>query len=257
MHAMLLACRPALPLSLSVEMLWYCEHEHAAHRQERVLPIPRFQLIVDLAGSSSVVLGMRSRHSIIDASLIESMMGVVFRPGAARRFFGPPADAFANRAIALEAVWGRDAAELRGRLQDAPTAAAKFAILERALLRAADDRMALHAAVRQGLAEFETRPRVRRVLDVVKDAGVSRRRFAQLFREQVGLTPKRYCRLLRFRQVVEAVDRAGDVDWADVAAAGGYCDQAHLVHDFGAFSGMTPGAFLRSRRPSLNHVVVE
>ena len=47
------------------------------------------------------------------------------------------------------------------------------------------------------------------------------RRLGQLFREEVGMTPKRYCRLRRFQSVVRQIARGGPVDWADVALAGG------------------------------------
>ncbi len=78
--------------------------------------------------------------------------------------------------------------------------------------------------------------------------------FSQLFREQVGITPKLYCRLLRFRQVVRQITSGGPVDWADVALAGGYCDQAHLAHEFRDFSGISPGSYLAAVRPFVNHV---
>jgi AraC-like DNA-binding protein len=44
------------------------------------------------------------------------------------------------------------------------------------------------------------------------------------------------------------------VDWVDVALAGGFCDQAHLVHEFRAFSGLAPERYLRAERPFPNHV---
>jgi len=67
---------------------------------------------------------------------------------------------------------------------------------------------------------------------VARDAGLSRRRFAGLFREQVGLTPKLYCRLRRFRQVVRRSASGAPVNWAQVSLDGGYYDQAHMAHEF-------------------------
>jgi AraC-like DNA-binding protein len=94
-------------------------------------------------------------------------------------------------------------------------------------------------------------------LDLIWGTAASRRRFAQLFREQVGLTPKLYCRLRRFQEVVRKFAAGGPVDFADVAAAGGYCDQAHLANDFRAFSGVSPGAWLSAERPFQNHAAMD
>jgi len=95
------------------------------------------------------------------------------------------------------------------------------------------------------------------VIEVARDAGLSRRRFAQLFREQVGPTPKLYCRLRRFQQVVRRIASGAPVDWAEVALDGGFCDQSHMANEFRNFSGLSPGVFLASERPFRNHVVMD
>jgi AraC-like DNA-binding protein len=41
---------------------------------------------------------------------------------------------------------------------------------------------------------------------------------------------------------------------AKVTAEGGFCDQAHLVHEFRAFSGLPPESYLTAQRPFPNHV---
>jgi AraC-like DNA-binding protein len=104
------------------------------------------------------------------------------------------------------------------------------------------------------LGEFARAPHIRSVLEVTKEAGLSRRRFAQLFREQVGLTPKLFCRLHRFRGVLRQIALGAPVDWADIALAGGYCDQSHLVHEFRDFSGTSPSAYLASERTLANRL---
>ncbi len=46
----------------------------------------------------------------------------------------------------------------------------------------------------------------------------------------------------------------GALLYYDVALAGGYCDQAHLAHEFRDFSGISPGSYLVAERPFVNHV---
>jgi AraC-like DNA-binding protein len=259
------AYRPAASIASYVEHFWYCEGYQMPHRRERVLPNGRFQLIINLSDSfasegqispSPLVVGMQSRGTMIDTASLQSIAGVLFWPGAAPAFFDPPADEFHNRNIPLDLVWGPAAGELRERLRGAPTPASKFAVLEAALQARAGKRGGLHSAVRYAIGKIERAPHIRSVLELARDAGLSRRRFAQLFREQVGVTPKLYCRLHRFREVVRQIDSGAPVDWADVALAGGYCDQAHLAHEFREFAGISPGACLAGKRPFFNHVAM-
>jgi len=238
--------RPPPPLAYSVEMFWCGEGYNVPHRTERALPNGRFQLIIDLSdgfardeeGSAQryqpamapLVVGMQSRFAVLETAALQHIMSVVLWPGGTRALFDIPADAFYNSVVPLEQVWGADAGRLRDRLRDTRGAAGKFRVLEAALLRRRRERFELHGAVRYALGRFQRVPHIRSVLDVNKETGLSRRRFAQLFREQVGTTPKLYCRIHRFQRIVQRIASGAPVDWAEVALAGGYCDQTHLAN---------------------------
>jgi AraC-like DNA-binding protein len=67
-----------------------------------------------------------------------------------------------------------------------------------------------------------------------------------LFREHVGLTPKLFCRVRRFRAMLDQITKGRPVNWAKLAADCGYFDQAHLIRDFRAFAGITPVEYSRA-----------
>jgi AraC-like DNA-binding protein len=56
-----------------------------------------------------------------------------------------------------------------------------------------------------------------------------------------------YFRVRRFRQVLAAIGEGLPVEWARIALDAGYFDQAHFIHDFKAFSGISPSAYVASR----------
>lgn len=251
--------RPGPELSMHVEMLWYTEGYTVPHPRERVLPSGRMQLILDLTETPlALMVGISTQYGVIETAGLQSIIGAVFRPGGTHGLLDTAADEFCNRDVALADVWGREAARLRECLRDAPGVQERFAVLEVALLvRARRRQIDLHPAVRHGLAQLQRAAHVGSIIEVTREAGLSRRRFSQLFREQVGLTPKLYCRLRRFQQVVQRIGCGKPVNWVDVALAGGYCDQAHLNHEFREFSGLTPGDYLASERPFLNHIAID
>jgi AraC-like DNA-binding protein len=180
-------------------------------------------------------------------------MGVHFRPGGAFPFFQAPAGELHNTRLPLDALWAGRAAELRERLLEAPTPLARFQTLERFLRAAAVRPLARHPAVAFALGAFQDMQPLS-VSAVVERTGWSQRRFIEVFRHEVGLTPKLFCRVVRFQQVVQKVHWQRQVDWADVAVDCGYYDQAHFINDFQAFSGFSPATYLRVHGAHLNHV---
>jgi AraC-like DNA-binding protein len=141
-------------------------------------------------------------------------------------------------------------------LLSAGTLAAKFRALERYLVGKIRSGPPPHPAVEYAIQEFQKWPCVRTIADVESETGFSHTRFIQIFREQVGLTPKLFCRIQRFQTVLRQVERGLPVNWASVAVGCGYFDQAHLIHDFRTFSGITPGAYVQQRHSSQNHVAL-
>jgi AraC-like DNA-binding protein len=249
---------PQPPLSEHVELIWYSESYVQPHPQERLLPTGTMTLVIFLDEDGRLGSGVSGAHSeftLLDTSRPFTMIGVAFKPGGGFPFVGLPQGELHNLSVPLDAVWGRDADAVRDRILDAKTPAARFGIVERALAKRIAGGSEGHPAVRYALEQFDAFAVFRSVADVTAQIGLSSRRFIEIFRNQVGLTPKLYCRIRRFQTVLAAIDDASEVDWTGVALKCGYFDQAHFIHDFRAFSGVNPTAYLRNRTHR-NHVAV-
>ncbi|MBC7061422.1 helix-turn-helix transcriptional regulator, partial [Salmonella enterica subsp. enterica serovar Enteritidis] len=89
------------------------------------------------------------------------------------------------------------------------------------------------------------------VAAITERTGLPHRRLQRIFARELGLAPRAYLRLLRFRGALQDVQRGTDT-LADTAAARGYADQAHMARDFRALAGMPPSdARTRARGPFL------
>lgn len=265
---------PRAPLSDFVDLFWSYEGYNPPHAIERVVPTGTMQLIVDLRDGDegglrvydrqdhrrfqslgrSLISGAHSRFVVIDTASQASTVGVHFRPGGAFPFLGLSAGELRDADVPLDALWGTKAAELRGRLLEAHTPEARFRVLEQALLTWVARPLTHHPAVAFALGEFQSAPRARSVQEVGEQTGLSQRRFIQLFRQEVGLTPKLFCRIRRFQEVMRLIGSGRHAGWAEMALSCGYFDQAHLVHDFRAFSGTTPTGYIAHRGEHPNHV---
>lgn len=128
------------------------------------------------------------------------------------------------------------------RLSDARDTVHAASVLERAIAERLSARSARPA---RGHLALEAAPLLRdaSVSAVAGSLGVSERHLRRVFHETVGVSPKVFARLQRFRRAIRAA-RKTRADWADVAADAGYYDQAHLIAEFRAISGVTPRALL-------------
>lgn len=270
---------PAPPLADFLAVLWHFEGQPRPHAKERLLPTGTMELIITqnedvtrvydrdtfaCTGTmpGAILCGAYDEHFVIDTDEQTSVVGVHFRAGGAYPFFGVHGSELHNVHVPLEALWGETSArELRERVLAAPTTAAKFDVLEAVLLsrlragrlRAGPDR---HPAIAWAVARFREVPHVATVREVAATTGLSSRRFIELFRREVGLAPKVFCRVCRFQEVVRRTAAGRTVRWADVAASCGYFDQPHFIHDFRAFAGISPSAYIAQRTPHLNHVPI-
>lgn len=262
---------PQPPLSAFVESFWLYEGERPAHAKERRLPDGSVGLVFNLHDDlirtydrrdqeafrgyrGAVLSGPQSGYVVLDTASLVSTLGVTFRPGGMLPFLPFPVSDLSDQVLSLEALWGAEVADLRGSLRIATTPAARFAILERCLLSRLDLSRTSHPALARAVAGLRDAARFPTVASLAEHIGLSQTRLVQVFRDAMGMTPKQFARLSRFQRVLARLDAGGAADWADTVFACGYFDQSHLIHEFQAFAGLTPGQYLAMRGGFRNHV---
>ncbi len=265
--------RPGPPLSDFVELFWLYEGyvPSHAHSKERLLPTGTMELVINLnedrvrvydpdqtdrfeSFRGALICGAQSQFFVIDTAQQSSVIGVHFRPGGAFPFLHLTAGELIDAHASLESLWGNRAVNLRDRLLEARTPEARFVILERTLLAQADRALSHHPAVTFAIDRILRSPDPWSVAHLADRAGLSQRRFIQVFTEEVGLTPKLFGRIAQFQEALNRVEARRKVRWASLAMDCGYYDQAHFIRDFRAFSGLTPTDYLELKTEHLNHV---
>jgi len=256
---------PSPPLCPFIENFWFYRDLEVNHSRERLLPDGAVELIIDLTDSPKKlyhrrdtrrfthfrrawISGMHREFLVIGAERGSSMMGARFRTGGAAPFFGFPVSELSGSVVELDLIWKREILALREQLLETPAIDAKFELLERYLLGKAAPRMEQDRAVQAALYRLRTWPVVS-LKGLAVELGLSQKQMISRFDERVGFTPKVVSRLFRFHKALLAVHGAGaqPVNWADLALEFGYYDQAHFIHEFQEFSGVTPGVYAANR----------
>jgi len=223
----------------------------------RHMPDGTTSLMFRLAGDGSAglyALGARTRALYKRASGSRTLFQVVFRPGGGYPFLGVPLGNLADRIVPLRDLWGARADVVLDQLAAAKTHAQRLAAIERALVERLRASRAIEPAalptVRRALALLATPATT--LGGVAQNLRVSERHLRRVFFAVVGLSPKRYARIVRFQRAVACASR-GSPQWSQIAADSGYYDQAHLCAEFRELAETSPGGLLREDATLASH----
>ena len=140
------------------------------------------------------------------------MIGARFLPGGAASVIPGPVGALNDSVVEVKAVWGAYAAnELRERLSSATSLESPFRVFD-ILVRRTTNGVALSKVVSAAVTRIMRSPQAITIRALATDLGVSQTTVARVFYEQVGLTPKRLARILRF-QYVALTEKRTSTGW--------------------------------------------
>jgi AraC-like DNA-binding protein len=253
---------PAFPLRNFVDSFWLYNDYRATHSTERILPTGTIALVINLREnelriydaaepdnrrvfSGAVVSGAYGAGFVSDTEEEAEIMGIHFKPGGAFPFLGLQAGEIADTHVDLENLWGASALGLRERVCGAATSLERFQWIEKALTEHSYRPLEHHYSVPWALQIFAQNQSGAVVRDAARRIGLSRRRFIELFKTEVGMTPKMFYRVQRFQRARARALRPAAPDWAELAAECGYFDQSHMIRDFLLFSGLSPTDYFR------------
>lgn len=216
---------------------------------------PSVTLLIDLSDREGIVYdvhGRQRRGSVVVGLLPGELraggrrgecLQIRLEPAVAAAVLGPPTE-LSGAVLALTDLWGGEAERAEERLRATGSWDERFAIAADLLTRRRSTRTRPRLSVDPEVAHtwrrtLTSRGRLR-VDGLADELGWSRKRLSARFRSQLGITPKRAARLVRFDHAAHLL-AAGRTP-ADTAAESGYADQSHLHREVRAFTGLTPTA---------------
>ena len=227
------------------------------HRSPALVDIPMVAhpsvtLIIDLSDGEGIVYDTHGRHergSVVIGLLpgdlraagrgVGECLQIRLEPVVATAVLGASTE-LSGTVVSLEDVWGRDAGRAEDRLRAAASWDERFTIAVELLRRRPGIRPPVDPEVAYTWRRTLTsRGRVR-VDGLADEVGWSRKRLWSRFRSQLGISPKRAARLVRFDHAAHLL-AAGHAA-AGVATESGYVDQSHLHREVRTFAGLTPAA---------------
>ena len=241
--------RPGARLRGVVDRVWYVEGG-AASEPETICPDGRTEIVLhlgdpmreqrsgrELTQPRHLLVGQMDLPMTIVSSGTLRMVGATLEPASLYTALPLPQSELVGRVTDLEGVWGRwtrETADCIAQAHDGDAALDRFEAALQALFPAeAQPRAPMAIAV----ARLRQTGGLASIARLASDLGLGRRQFERRFREEIGLPPRLFGRIVRFQRAFRAI---GHESGAAIAARCGYADQAHLVREIRRFAGRTP-----------------
>ncbi|MGA9873963.1 MAG: AraC family transcriptional regulator [Rhodococcus sp. (in: high G+C Gram-positive bacteria)] len=167
-------------------------------------------------------------------------------PEGARAVFGVPTAALGDWMVELSDVLP-DAAELVDRVSEDVGWQRRFDIVDEILSRSSRER-SVDPTLTEAWRRLVRSADMPRVDEVARDIGWSRRYLITRFTGEFGVSPKAAARIARFHRSHRMLRRPVAPRLADVAAACGYYDQAHMAREWREMAGASPTQWRKNEK---------
>lgn len=177
---------------------------------------------------------------------------VNFYPSAFHRLFGTSVHEFNGRMVPPSVIVGDRIETIYSAMRKDPEPSAMFDVLVAFITELHEQ--VTHVPVSPILA-LEARIRhskgILPVRDMAASLGMSERQLQRRFKDEIGLSPKEFCSVVRFNHVYSHMQRTRRLD-LDIALQCGYFDESHMLKDLAYFLGRTPKRFADLIRPMVD-----
>jgi len=264
---------PRFPLDQFVAIFVYFDDVCMPHNFDRFLPNGDTEILIDFHDAPQFIYdnaslkeiqacnrvwasGLRTEPITIPAGNKSEMMVISFKKGMAAPFFPFPMAEIADSVVDADLVWGTDFGLLREQLLETKDIDQRFQIVEDFLIHEFQSQMAINPCVAFAIGEMTERPDAISIARMNTKIGYSQKHFTEMFRRQVGVTPKSYLKIMRFQKAVRTIDATDNIDWGHISLECGFYDQSHFINDFKHFAGFTPEQYAKIQTNYQNYLPV-
>lgn len=174
---------------------------------------------------------------------VSGIIAARFHPDGFAPFALLPINEMENKAVALEKIFGGEAAEFERKVIYAQTNEERIQLIElflinRLSLPEAADRIAKSSI--EILLNYNGQVSVD---ELAEQLNINRRQLERKFSSAIGLSPKQLSKVIRLQATLKMLQKKQFTSLTSLAYESGYYDQAHFIKDFKEFTGMSPKQF--------------
>lgn len=264
---------PSFPLNQFIESFIYYRDYNPVHSVDRFLPDGNVNIVIDLTDYPKYIYdnetlkeiqscrnvwfsGIRNNYITIPSGRDSEMFVINFHKGKAYPFVQMPLNELTDSVVDGDLVLTNEIMELREMILEADLITQKFSTVENFLFKKFQNKLILNPFIEFAVNKIIEAPNQMSIEQISNKVGYSQKHLIKLFKDNVGVTPKGFLKIIRFQKAINEIAVTKKADWASIALESGYYDQAHFINDFKSFSGFTPKEYLLKQYEHLNYIPV-
>ena len=264
---------PSFPLNQFIESFIYYRDYNPVHSVDRFLPDGNVNIVIDLTDYPKHIYdnetlkeiqscrnvwfsGIRNNYITIPSGRDTEMFVINFRKAKAYPFVQMPLNELTDNVVDGDLVLTTEIMDLREMILEVDLITQKFRTVENFLFRKFHTKLILNPFIEFAVNKIIESPNQMTIQQISTKVGYSQKHLIKLFKDNVGLTPKGFLKIIRFQKAINEISTVKTPKWTDISYESGYYDQAHFINDFKAFSGFTPNEYLQKQYDHLNYIPV-
>jgi AraC-like DNA-binding protein len=195
--------------------------------------------------SQSFVISRMSNFMDVQMKSRTGFISVCFYPSTAYLFFQLPMNEVADSLTDLQYLWQSEAKEMEEKIGNTFTNDQKAAVVQQYLLKQLNKNK-LDKTIAYCMQEIKKANTLFSVRELANKVGMSQRQLSRKFNHCIGLSTKEFIHINRFIGSLVYLKKYPYLSLTDIAYESGYYDQAHFIHDYKSFAGLTPSAVINA-----------
>jgi AraC-like DNA-binding protein len=234
--------------------------------EHRFMPHVSLSLVIGLSSGNTIYdcihAEFRPKHFIVGPTdqvcrvrLFPGMHNMVisFKPGGFFRIFHTPASYFYKRSLSAMELLGNEIDDIARQLVDTPLSG-KIELIDGWLLKKMQVQKKTLRNIDEAIRLIEGNQGNISMGELQMATFTTKRTLERHFLEQVGLNPKTYSRIIRFKGVIDFIESNLNIKWRQLADRFGYYDQSHFIHEFKTLCGSLPQDYF-SLKPDFDKIL--
>lgn len=225
---------PRLMPEAAFELVFYYRAPfHCSTREREFGRLPGIHLV-----------GLRKGYCDIRTTGPVGFLALRFRPPALQSFIAESPATWTDDFATARHLWGDDGERLEESFCRAGDNLTRLVIIEDFLEARLAQYYQTDSRLEKAIRALRDQPECSSLGEIAARTGWGVRSLQRVFRDGLGVPPKTFQRLHRFERLVIRCLGQNDKGYLQRGLELGYYDQAHIIHDFADFLGISPGAFL-------------